>query len=247
MIVLGIDIGGSGIKGALVDVATGELNTERHRIPTPAGGHPDDVVRVVSQLVQHFDWQGTIGVTFPAVIKDGVALTAANIDSAWIGVNVQELLQQVTGCPVTVINDADAAGIAEMRFGAGKGHTGVVLVLTIGTGIGSAIFVQDHLLPNSELGHLEIRGKIGERRASDRSRRSKNLRWQTWARRLIEYLARVEALLYPDLLIIGGGVSKKHHKYMHLLKTRARITPAYLRNEAGIIGAALAVRHGKDV
>lgn len=242
MMVLGIDIGGSGIKGAPVNVDEGILAAERYRVSTPEGATPDAITEAVARLVKHFDWQGLIGCTFPAVIKKGIARSAANIDSSWIGTNVQQLLETHTGCSTIVLNDADAAGIAEMRFGAGMSHTGVVILLTIGTGIGSSIFVQRHLLPNTELGHLEIRGKVAEHRASDRARTRKDLDWKEWAEKLNEYLAHVERLFSPDLFIISGGVSKKHAKFLHLLETRARILPAHLLNDAGIVGAALAAK-----
>jgi polyphosphate glucokinase len=242
MNVLGIDIGGSGIKGALVDTEQGILVGERYRLPTPEDALPNDVVQVVAQVVQHFAWRGPIGCTFPAVIKGGVAHTAANVHPAWIGTNVAALLQAKTGCPVAVVNDADAAGIAEMHFGAGKTHTGIVFVLTFGTGIGSAVFVHGHLLPNTELGHLEIRGKEAEHRASDRVRKKKDLTWAAWADKVNEYLQHLEALFSPDLFILSGGVSKKHEKYLHLLKTRTHIVPAHLLNNAGIVGAAFAAK-----
>lgn len=240
MIVLGIDIGGSGIKGAPVNVETGELQAERYRLPTPQPATPDTIAQVVVEIVQHFDWQGSVGYTFPAIVKRGVAYSAANIDRAWIHTNVAELFQQRTACPAVVINDADAAGMAEMCFGAGKGQDGVVMVLTVGTGIGSAIFVNGHLLPNTELGHLEIRGKEAEHRASDRVRVLKDLSWQKWAEKFSEYLTHLEALFSPDLFILGGGISSKHDKFLHLLLTGAPIVPAHLLNNAGIVGAALA-------
>ncbi len=239
MVILGIDIGGSGIKGALVDTTTGQLQTERYRLPTPEQAPPGAVGDTVAEIVQIFNWHGPIGCTFPAVIKQGVAYTAANVDPAWIGTDVAALLQQKTGCPATVTNDADAAGIAEMHFGAGKDHTGVVFVLTFGTGIGSAIFVNGHLLPNTELGHLEIRGKKAEHRASDRVRQERELTWERWAKKVSEYLQHLEALFWPDLFILSGGVSKKHANYLHLLDTRTQIIPAHLLNNAGIVGAAL--------
>ncbi len=237
---LGIDIGGSGIKGAPVNVKKGVLVANRHRIPTPKPSVPDAVGDVVSEIVRHFSWQGPIGCTFPSVIKNGVAYSAANVDEDWIGTNGEKLLQKKTGCPVLLLNDADAAGIAEMTFGAGRGHHGVVIVLTLGTGIGSAIFVNGQLVPNTEFGHMEIRGKDAEDRASDRIRKKKDLSWKKWAKRLNEYLAHMELLFSPDLFSLGGGVSKKHKKYLYRLKTRADIVPARLRNEAGIIGAAMA-------
>lgn len=239
MHVLGIDVGGSGIKGAPVDVAKGELLCERHRIVTPDPSTPDAVADVVARIASHFEWHGPIGCTFPAVIKDGVVCTAANVDKSWIGTHGEELLAARTGCPVRMLNDADAAGIAEMTFGAGKGERGLVFMLTFGTGIGTAIFIDGVLVPNTELGHLEYRGKEAELRASDRVREQKNLSYEKWAERVDEYLAVLEALFWPDLFIIGGGVSKRHDRFIPLLKRRARVVPAKLLNEAGIVGAAL--------
>jgi polyphosphate glucokinase len=181
--------------------------TERHRIPTPQPSKPEAVAEVVAEIVKHFDWKGPIGCTFPSVVKDGVMYSAANVDKDWIGTNGQALFEQATGCPVIALNDADAAGIAEMEFGAGKGQMGVVFILTLGTGIGSAIFHKGVLLPNTELGHLEIRGKDAENRASDRIRKEKDLDWEEWADRLNEYFGRLEFLFSPDLFIVGGGVS----------------------------------------
>ena len=210
MEILGIDIGGSGIKGAPVDVETGKLTAERYRLDTPQPTTPDAVGDTVAELVKYFKWKGPIGCTFPAVIKDGVAYSAANVDPAWIGTNGQKLLKKKTRCPVLLLNDADAAGIAEMTFGAGRDRAGVVFVLTFGTGIGSAVFVNRSLFPNTELGHLILRGKDAEQRASDRIRVEKDWSWKKWARRVNEYLARLEALFSPDLFIIGGGVSNKY-------------------------------------
>ncbi|QPC81169.1 ROK family protein [Phototrophicus methaneseepsis] len=240
MEIMGIDIGGSGIKGAPVDLDRGELASDRCRIPTPHPAKPEAVTDVVAQIIQSFQWNGPIGCTFPAIMKDGIAYSAANVDDDWIGTDAQRLIQRKTGDPVKVINDADAAGLAEMRYGAGRGKMGVVIVLTIGTGIGSAIFIDGHLVPNTELGHLEIRGKEGEHRASDKVREDKNLSWKKWAKRLNEYFQHVEFLFSPDLFIVGGGVSKKYDKYFPYLDLRTEIVPAQLRNEAGIIGAALA-------
>jgi polyphosphate glucokinase len=237
---LGIDIGGSGIKGALVDVKNGVLAADRQRIPTPQPSKPEAVADVVAGIVKHFEWRGPVGCTFPAIVKGGVTYSAANVDNAWIGANGQTLLASRTGCPVRLLNDADAAGIAEMKFGAGKDHNGVVIMLTFGTGIGSAIFVDGRLVPNTEFGHMEIRGKDAEDRASDRIRKDKDLSWAEWAGRVDEFLHRMELLFSPDLFIIGGGVSKKHENFLHLLNTQARIVPAKMRNWAGIIGAAMA-------
>jgi polyphosphate glucokinase len=208
MKILGIDIGGTGIKGAPVDTTKGTMLAERHRIPTPNPSRPDAVSDVVGEIAENFKWKGPIGCTFPAIVKGGVVYSAANVDKGWIGANGQALFEQKTNCPVTLVNDGDAAGIAEMRFGAGKGHNGVVIMLTFGTGIGSAIFIDGTLVPNTELGHLEIRGKDAEHRASDHVRQEKELSWPKWAERVDEYLQRVEYLFSPDLFIIGGGVSK---------------------------------------
>jgi polyphosphate glucokinase len=240
MEILGIDIGGSGIKGAIVNTTTGQFVTERHRIDTPQPATPEAVTDVVSQLNDFFKWQGAIGCTFPAIIKHGVAYSAANVDKSFIGTNIQRLIQRKTNHPVKVLNDADAAGVAEMQFGAGRGVSGVVMIITVGTGIGSAIFVNGHLLPNSELGHLEIRGKVAEHRASDRIRQEKELSWEKWASRLSEYLKTLEFLFSPDLFIIGGGVSKKYDLFFPYLNLETEIVPAQLRNDAGITGAALA-------
>jgi polyphosphate glucokinase len=242
MELLGVDIGGSGIKGALVDIKKGQLVAKRYRIPTPDPSVPEAVGDVVAKIARHFEWTGPIGCTFPAVIKKGVAYSAANVDDTWIGTNGADLLARKTGCPVLLLNDADAAGIAEMEFGAGRGHSGVVIVLTFGTGIGSAIFVNGQLVPNTEFGHMEIRGKDAEDRAADRIRKKKDLNWEQWAKRVNEFLGRMEIVFSPDMFIIGGGVSKKHKKYLSFLKTQAKIVPAEMRNEAGIIGAAMAAR-----
>ncbi len=237
---LGIDIGGSGIKGAPVDVKEGKLTAERHRIETPVPSVPEAVAEVVAQIGQHFKWQGPIGCTFPAVIKNGVAYSAANVDPSWIGTNGEQLIAQKTGQQVVLLNDADAAGIAEIEFGAGKGRAGVVILLTFGTGIGSAIFVDGKLVPNTEFGHMEVRGKDGEHRAAARIREEEVLTWKKWGKRVNEFLNRMEVLFSPDLFIIGGGVSKKHADFFKFLKTRAEIVPAKMLNEAGIIGAAMA-------
>lgn len=240
MTVLGIDFGGSGIKGALVDEKTGEMITERFRLETPEGAKPVDVAHIIRQVAEHFEWEGRIGVGLPAVILHGVVNTAANIDPSWIGVNSEELFTTITGCPTFVVNDADAAGVAEMTYGVGRDQSrGVVLFLTLGTGIGSAIFIDGKLVPNTELGHLEVRGKDAERRASDAVRKRKNLGWEDWAGRLQEVLARYEALFWPDLIILGGGVSKEWENYLQFIKLRAQVVPATLLNQAGIIGAAI--------
>lgn len=240
MDILGIDIGGSGIKGAIVDVATGEVKTERYRLETPEGAKPADIAETVDQVVKKFSYRGPVGIGFPAVVIHGVCYSAANIDASWIGINADELVGNVTGLPVHTVNDADAAGVAEMRFGAGRGiDRGVVIMLTIGTGIGSAVFTDGHLVPNTELGHLEIRGKDAERRASDAARKRKNLSWEEWADRFQEYLETIEKLFSPDLIILGGGASKEAELFLPHLFARAKIVPARLLNQAGIIGAAI--------
>lgn len=243
MQLLGIDIGGSGIKGAIVDIHKGELVTERHRIDTPQPATPEAVTDTVAAVVQHFDWEGAVGCTFPAIMKDGVAYSAANVDDAFISTNVRLLIQEKTGCPTVVLNDADAAGIAEMHFGAGQGYLGTVIMLTIGTGIGSAIFRKGVLVPNTELGHLYMdTGEEGEDYTSDRVRKADDLGWKSWGKRLNEYVQHVEFLFSPDLIVIGGGVSKKYEKYFSRIHVNCDLVPARLRNEAGIIGAALAAQ-----
>ncbi|MGH3302564.1 MAG: polyphosphate--glucose phosphotransferase [Streptosporangiaceae bacterium] len=239
--VLGIDIGGTGIKAAPVDTATGELTSERQKLATPHPSPPDAVVDVVAQLVRAFDWTGPAGVTFPGVVVGGVVQSAANVDHAWIGVDAVKAFEAGTKLATTVLNDADAAGVAEMRFGAGKGVGGTVLLLTFGTGIGSALFTDGVLVPNTEFGHIEVRGKDAERRASELAREEHDLSWGSWAERVDEYLSHVEALLSPGLIIIGGGISRKADKFVPMLTgLRAKVVPAALQNDAGIVGAALA-------
>lgn len=240
MTILGIDIGGSGIKGAPVDVTTGTLIEERYRVETPHPSSVDPVVAAVSEVAKRFGDAERIGVTFPGVVLAGVTKTAANVHKSWVDAPAGALLNDAVGCPVTVLNDADAAGVAEMRFGAGRGRRGVVIVLTFGTGIGSAVFVDGQLVPNTELGHLELGGHDAEDRASDRAREVDDLNWQDWARRVETYLAHLENLFWPDLMIIGGGVSKRSAKFLPLITTRTPVVPAELLNNAGIVGAALA-------
>lgn len=240
----GIDIGGSGIKGAPVDLSTGELLADRVRIATPQPSTPDAVADTVAELIASFDIEDDmpIGVTFPAVIQAGVAKTAANVDKSWIGTDVDALLTERTGHDVFVVNDADAAGIAEMKFGAGKGSSGVVMVITLGTGVGSATFVDGTLVPNTELGHLLLHGDSAEKYMASSIREKEELDWETWAGRLQEYFSHVEFLFSPTRIIVGGGVSKKHQKFLPLLDLTTEIVPAKLRNEAGIVGAAALAR-----
>jgi polyphosphate glucokinase len=242
MNILGIDVGGSGIKGAPVDISTGELVAERYRIKTPKGAKPDPVAETVAKIANYFEWNGPIGIGFPAPIKGGVAMMAANISEQWVGVNANELFSKATDCPCITMNDADAAGLAEMEFGAGRGQPGTVVVLTLGTGIGTAIFYRGKLLPNTEFGHLEMNRKDAEYRASDFARQRDNLSWKKYAKRLSKYLAAMEKLFWPDLFIIGGGISKDHEKFLPLLTVETPVVPAQQFNNAGIVGAALAAR-----
>ena len=240
MTLLGIDIGGTGIKGAPVDVGKGQLVGERFRLETPQPAVPNAVADVVEKVAAHFNYQGPTGVAFPAVVKHGVTYTAANVDRSWIGTNAGELFSRHVGGPVTVVNDADAAGIAEIRFGAGRDRKGVVILLTLGTGLGCAIFLNGELIPNTEFGHLIVRGKEAEKRASEKVREDKKLSWRQWAKRLSEFLNEMEKLFSPDLFIMGGGISKKADKFIPYLTTKSEVivVPALMRNEAGIIGAA---------
>ncbi len=242
---LGIDVGGSGIKGAPVDLDQGAFAAERLRIDTPADSTPANVVEVIADVAEAFASQtgdGPIGVTVPAVVTHGIVRSAANIDKSWIETDAAELLRERLGRPVTVLNDADAAGVAEAYYGAGKGVTGTVLVATLGTGIGSALFVDGILVPNTELGHVELDGFDAETRAANSVRKNEGLGWEEWAERLQRYFSHIESLLWPDVIIVGGGVSKKADKFIPLLNLRARIIPAQLENDAGIIGAAFQAR-----
>ncbi len=241
MEVLGIDIGGTGTKGGLVNILTGEMVTERFRLDTPQPSTPTAVIETAAQVVQHFNYKGAIGCGFPAIIKKGTAYSAANIDKSWIGTNAGQLLQDATGCVCHVCNDADLAGIAEMAHGAGKGENGVVLMITIGTGLGSALFINGELVPNTEFGHFYLKGMdvIAEKFAAASSKKKNDLTWEQWADRFNQYLKMINRLFSPDLVILGGGGSKKFKKYEHLLLENLRIKPAEMRNNAGIIGAAI--------
>jgi polyphosphate glucokinase len=237
---LGVDIGGTGIKAAPVDVAAGKLLADRQKIDTPQPSTPDAVAEVVTKLAKAFSWTGPVGITFPGVVVDGTTRTAANVDRAWIGLDARALFAKATGLDASVLNDADAAGMAEMAFGAGKSVKGTVLMLTLGTGIGSALFVDGILVPNTEFGHIQIHGKDAEKRASEHAREIHDLSWGKWAGRVDEYLQHMEALLSPGLIIIGGGISKQSDKFVPLLTgIQARIVPAAMLNDAGIVGAAM--------
>ncbi|MFK4209459.1 polyphosphate--glucose phosphotransferase [Streptomyces sp. NPDC030920] len=241
MQIFGVDIGGSGIKGAPVDLDRGDLAQERHKVLTPHPATPKGVVECVAEVVGHFDWSGPVGVTFPGVVTDGVTRTAANVDKGWVDTDARGLIGDRLALPVTVLNDADAAGIAEMTFGAGRGRKGTVIMLTLGTGIGSALFVDGRLVPNTELGHLELNGHDAEKHASTKAKEDEDLSWHHWAHRVQKYLAHVEMLFSPELFIIGGGVSRKADKFLPLIEhVRAEMVPAELQNNAGIVGAAMA-------
>ncbi len=242
-VVLGIDIGGSGIKAAPVNTRDGLMLGQRHRIPTPSPSTPGNIALVINEMVSHFKWKGLIGCGFPAVVQNGIAKTAANIDKAWIGTNANKVFSKATGLPVYVVNDADAAGLAEMKFGTGEGVRGLVLLITIGTGIGTVIFNNGRLVPNTELGHIEFKGMDAEKYVSDAARKEEELSWEEWAKRFNEYLIALEKLVYPDLIILGGGASKKGDRFMQYLKLNTTVVPAQLLNNAGLVGAALAGKY----
>jgi polyphosphate glucokinase len=239
---LGIDVGASGIKGAIVDVEKGVLISERFRIPTPQPSWPKEVSIAFNEVVSHFGWEGkTIGCGFPSVIKKGIAQTAANINKSWMGTNIAETFSEQCGCPVIVRNDADVAGIAEMQFGVGNNVKGTVLIITIGSGLGSALFRDGLLVPNTELGHLFLKGhnEIVEHYAADSARKRLELSWEDWAMRFNKFLEHIELIIAPDLIILGGGGSKKFDKFEKFLTVETQVLPAVLLNNAGIIGAAV--------
>ncbi|RZT86560.1 polyphosphate glucokinase [Pseudonocardia sediminis] len=235
----GIDIGGSGIKGAPVDLHKGKLADERLRVETPKPSTPDAVAKVVGEILDHFGWTDEFGCTFPAVVQHGTTRTAANVDSSWIGADARGILKSATGRKALIVNDADAAGVAEVEFGAAAGNKGVVLVTTLGTGIGSALIAHGKLVPNTELGHIQVDGHDAETKAADSAREREELSWEDWGGRLTRYFQAVENLIWPDLIVVGGGVSKKFDRWAPYVETRTKIVPAHLLNEAGIIGAAL--------
>jgi polyphosphate glucokinase len=235
----GIDIGGSGIKGAPVDLSTGLLAADRHKILTPQPSTLEAVEDVVAQLVAHFDWSGPVGITFPGVVQRGVVRTAANVDKGWVDADADTLFTARLGLPVHMVNDADAAGIAEMRYGVGRDRKGVVIMVTLGTGIGTAVFNDGVLVPNAELGHLEMGGKDAEKSAAARVRELEGLSWSKWAKRVEAYLRTLHSLMWPDLIVIGGGVSARAEKFLPLIEVPCEVVPAQLANTAGIVGAAL--------
>lgn len=248
-VAVGIDIGGTGIKGALVDVKKGELIGERLRVETPAGGRPNDIAEAVKELIVSLDPKNesvAIGICFPAVVQHGVTKSAANVSKEWIGLDADALFTNMIGKPVHLINDADAAGVAEMKFGVGKKTKGVVMMTTLGTGIGSALFIDGKLVPNTELGHIEIDGVDYETKAAYSAKEREALDWNQWAERLQTYYTKLENLFSPDLFVVGGGVSKEHEDFLPLLRLRTEIVPAKLKNSAGIIGAAMvAIKYSK--
>lgn len=245
--VLGIDIGGSGIKGNLVDPETGHLLSERHKILTPQPATPDAVAQVVAELVSYFDVDGPVGCTFPAIVRHGTVLSAANVDESWIGTDADRLFSEASGHPFTVINDADAAGIAEMEFGAAAGQDGVVIVLTLGTGIGSALFLDGRLVPNTEFGHLEFNGFTSvEDWAAAKVRKDEGLSWDGWAGRVARFLEHLDRVFSPDLFVLGGGVSRKWDKWGSTIDVGVPVVAARLQNQAGIVGAAMAAAHRSD-
>lgn len=241
MEILGIDIGGTGIKGALVNAETGEMLTERYRIPTPGSRKPDDMAEVVKQIVEHFNYSGPVGCGFPSIVKEGVCLSAGNLHSSWVGVNIDELFTQATGQEFTVLNDADAAGYASMNYGVGRGKSGLVIMITIGTGLGSGAFYNGVLLPNFELGQIPYKKyKKIEQWAAASAKEREDLTFERWGKRFNKFLKYVELIVAPDLIIVGGGTSKKWQEFSHMINIETDVVKAELMNHAGIIGAAVA-------
>lgn len=237
--VLGVDIGGTGIKGGLVDLSTGTIDGERFRLDTPEGASPNAVADTVEQIAEHFNHTGPVGITFPGVVEDGVVKTAANVDPSWIGASLNDIIGVRLPGNEVFVNDADAAGLAEVRYGVGQGHRGVVVLITFGTGIGSAVIHNGQLVPNSEFGHIEIDGQKAEKGAAASAIKREGLSWEEWAKRASRYLQTLEDLVWPELFILGGGISKKPDKWLPLLENRTPLVIAELRNSAGIVGAAL--------
>ncbi len=240
MLILGVDIGGSGIKGAIVDTNTGLMVSERYRIVTPDPATPEAIAGCLAKLVVHFNWKGTVGCGFPAVIQHGVARTASNVATSFIGTSIDQLFSDATNCPCFCLNDADAAGLAEITFGDRAYQKGMVLLITIGTGLGTAIFTDGQLVPNTELGHFFLkRGKVAEHYASDAVRKAKGLSWKRWGKRFNNYLTLMERLFWPDVIILGGGASKHFDKYKAQITVETPVKPAAFLNQAGIVGAAI--------
>jgi polyphosphate glucokinase len=237
---LGIDVGGSGIKGAVVDIKAGELVTDRYRISTPKPATPQAVIETIEAIIRHFDWHGPVGCGFPAAVKDEIVKTASNIDNSWIGVNASAQIENETGCPTHLVNDVDAAGFAEAEFGAGQNRYGTIFMAAFGTGIGTAVFHNQQLVPNTELGHIPMHSGVAEDYAANSIRENEDLSWKEWGGRVNEYLQLIQFLFWPDIIIVGGGVSKKFKKFKPYLDLDTEVVPAESRNHAGIIGAALA-------
>jgi len=246
-LVLGIDVGATGMKGGLVDVENGEMVSERFKILTPRPATPAKMAAVIAEIVNHFNYTGIVGCGFPSIIKNNVAYSAANIDQSWIGTNVTETFSGITNCEMVVCNDADVAGMAEMRFGRGKNEKGLVMIITIGTGLGSALFIDGKLIPNTELGHLKFKDSIAEKYCAGSTRKKLDLSYEEWGARFNEYLIHIEHLFSPDLIILGGGTSKKFDLFSDRITIKALVEPAMMRNNAGIIGAAvLAKKQNKE-
>src|SRR5690242_2292721 len=239
----GVDVGGSGVKGGIVDLDTGALIGERFKLDTPQPATPEAVAKTVAAVVREFGWTGGLGVTYPGVVTDGIVRTAANVDKGWIGTSARDVISaELDGQQVTVLNDADAAGLAEEKFGAGRDNTGVIVLLTFGTGIGSAVIHNGLLLPNTEFGHLEVGGKEAEHRAASSVKERKEWSYERWSQEVTKVLVSIENAICPDLFIAGGGISRKADKWIPLLKNRTPVVAAELLNEAGIVGAAMAAR-----
>ena len=237
----GVDVGGSGVKGGIVDLDTGLLIGERFKLPTPQPSTPEAVAKTIADVVDHFAWEGRVGVTYPGVVTEGLVRTAANVDKGWIGTDAQDVIgKALGGRSVTVLNDADAAGLAEEKFGAGRDNTGVIVLLTFGTGIGSAVINNGVLLPNTEFGHLEVEGKEAEHRAASSIKEAKDWSYERWTKEVTKVLVVIENAVWPDLFIAGGGISRKADKWIPMLKNRTPVVAAALENEAGIVGAAMA-------
>ncbi|MFK5957756.1 MAG: ROK family protein [Lutibacter sp.] len=244
MEILGIDIGGTGIKGALVDIKTGKLTTNKHRIPTPNPATPESVASTIQELVNHFNWKGLVGCGFPTPLQHGKCLTGGNLHEDWKNTQVDTLFKAKTGNDFSVVNDADAAGLAEINFGAGKDVKGTVIMITLGTGIGSGLFLDGKLIPNTEFGHVLYKnGEIFEKYASDSARKRDGLTRKEWGKRLNKYFNHINLLVSPDLIIVGGGASKKFEKFETKINVGVKIVPAKAENEAGIIGAAMAAKY----
>jgi len=242
MVVLGIDIGGTGMKAAPVDTRTGSFMEDRFRLPTPNPATPEAMIGAVKEIVAHFNWNGIIGVGFPAAVKNEIVMTASNIDQKWIGLNAGKAIEDATGCPTHLINDVDAAGLGEVKFGAGRKNKGSIIMVAAGTGIGTALFYKRRLFPNTELGYVMVNNLFGEHYVSASVKEKEELDWEVWGKRFNEYLKRLEFLLWPDLIIVGGGISKQFDEFSRYLTLHTRVVPAKLRNNAGIIGAALSAK-----